>query len=363
MRMQDNSKSLIKAYDAIFDDNNPNQHYWWYYPELNQNDFKLFGEYADGFGHRINSGMQSDVSGDDIYKDFITKIYEKGGKDFFLKDLDTDISERSAHMVSAFFLGHHFSQNLNIFQGIVNDSEFPWLWFLCCLYHDAYFKNEWELKHLYLKPQYFSDSKDVLHDEDIIEKYRDMRLSTGKADHGIYAAAALSNHYDELYSRSERNNNSGNELTVDNDTRKAVNCVAKVIASHNIFLAQHRDEEKYRRFGLDALIPSENSNCKMPKSLSGKYDIDKYDILYLLLCLVDILEPIKRQITPAQVFVEITDRKIVLKLADNIDTAARCDYISNILEAERWLNYISVNLSKYDTECNISIEIEDINQL
>lgn len=323
--VMDSYKEIV---DSVFYNDTYN---WWYYKSLNRGSFNYF-------------------SLKESSRELIETIYHAGGKDSFFNELDGDLDEkRCIHMVSAFFLGHYFVRRLSIFSELKQDNSFSWFWYLCCLYHDVYFNNEKSGDHQYNTPYYFGDSRLLLYSKDTIEKYRDLRLMDGCYDHGIYAASALSNHYHILY---DKNRNISNKLNIDRDTKNSVNCIAKVIASHNVFIASNKTQEKYQKAGLDSLIPSENSSCKMPKKKG------KYELLYLLLCLVDILEPTKRNMNIENIMLEIRNGNTIELTFDSINNADYCnEYFKNIIDSEMWLNYISVNFSKSRNHYIINIEL------
>ena len=341
--------SLFEIYERVFEDST-NKYRWWYYHSLSRHSFgynarDLFYEYV-----QYNSAS-----------DLIRKIYYAGGKDTFFARIDRELDERSRHMVSAFFLGHYLARNLAVFQNLCNDPDFPWLWFLCCLYHDAFFRNETSHKHAYLSPHYYFDSKNLLYSKTIIEYYRDYRLLNGCCDHGIYAAAALSYYYRKLFISNVRANIQNdydycekNHLKINRETFQSVNKIAKVIASHNIFLAQNeKDKEKYKDACLEKLIPSANDNRKMPKRKG------KYELLYLLLCLVDVIEPTKRDLDLRHIELDIEGNKnlrIVIHL--NADLYANQHYVANIICAETWLNFINIENKNNNRYVEILIKTE-----
>ena len=339
--------SLFDIYEKIFKTDSRNYR-WWYYRELDNIWFNydltsIFddkNEYCNRAGELIN------------------EIYIAGGKDCFFKDLIEELGARSRHMVSAFFLGHYIVHGITAFRELLNDSDFSWLWFLCCLYHDSYFENEKSHAHSNYSPRYYFDSKNLLYSKTIIENYREFRLLNGCYDHGIYAASALSFNYRILYNKRMRRKTDDNysderKLRITDETLKAINCVAKVIASHNIFLAQNEDTKKlYAIAGLEKLIPSEFDNCKMPKEKS------KFELLYLLLSLVDILEPIKRNISLNQVKLEIENERVIhIRLDSSSNLSNCCRYTYNVIDAETWLNFISINYEKKGNQIEIKISI------
>ncbi len=339
--------SLFDIYEKVFK-KDARKYRWWYYRKLdnNWNNYDLTSIFDD---------KNEDCNRAD---DLIYEIYIAGGKDRFFKDLLEELGERSRHMVSAFFLGHYLAHGITAFQELLNDSDFSWLWFICCLYHDSYFKNEKSHAHSNYLPSYYLDSKNLLYSKTIIEKYREFRLLNGCYDHGIYAASALSHNYRTLYNKRMRRKIDNNyaderELRITDETRKAINCVAKVIASHNIFLAQNEDTKKvYSIAGLEKLIPSESDNCKMPKGKS------KYELLYLLLSLVDILEPIKRNISLKQLKLELENERVIHIRMDSSGNLSNCTrYTFNVIDAETWLNYISINYEKKENTIEIKIKI------
>lgn len=329
-------KNLKEIYEEEFNDKTVK---WWYYNDLDLSYLK------DCF--LTKGGSES----------LIRYIYKFGGKSKFFSNLNNIIGSRSLHMVSAFFMGFCFIDKISLFQDLKVDSEFPWLWFLCCLYHDAYFDKEKlyenEGKTPEYIPKYFADSNGLLYDKETIEKYRNYRLSNGKADHGIYAAAALSKHYKELFFEKDK----GTKLTVNKETMSAVNKVAKVIACHNIFIAMadnaiklKRITDEYLYYELKKLIPNSMNNCRMPKSNS------EYEMLYLLLCLCDVLEPSKRGFDLSKVYMEVIDNDIIL----NFDTNDDCEekYQKNILDMLKWLNYVTVSIDENHNTVNIKITIQ-----
>ena len=336
--------SLYEIYEKVFDEE-ASKYRWWYYHKLDKSRFNyslkdIFNEKGEYY-NRAN--------------DLIHTIYYAGEKDCFFEGLREELGERSRHMVSAFFLGHYLVHSITAFQELLNDTVFSWLWFLCCLYHDSYFKNEKSPAHPYYVPSYYWDSKNLLYSKTIIEKYRDYRLFNRCYDHGIYAASALSHHYRTLYNKRKNekdvNHYDEGKLRITDETLKAINCVAKVIASHNIFIAQSENEkDNYIIAGLDKLIPSESNNCKMPKRKG------KYELLYLLLSLVDVLEPIKRNISLEQVELEINNESTVhIRLNSGGNLSDCCRYIYNIIFAETWLNYLRINYEKRKDQIDIEL--------
>ena len=345
--------TLFEIYDKVYS-KDADKYRWWYYSDLQ----KGYLNYSlEDLFKKEDEAIKNNNQDDNCQTpscEFIQEIYRAGRKEDYFQELLKELSERSRHMVSAFFLGHYIAHNTSVFDPICYDYHFPWLWFLCCLYHDVFFQNETSHSHFYMKPRYYGFSKGLLYNKETIERYREYRLLNSRCDHGIYAAAALSNYYcKKYYEHFKKGNAERDNLNMDDDTLRAVNCVAKVIASHNIFIAQSNTEiEKYRKAGLEKLIPSETNNCKMPK---GK---NKYELLYLLLCLVDVLEPIKREVDLHQVSLIVDGNTITMQI-DSANNLSDCiNYLSNIIMAETWLNYIKIDSCKKDDIIKISITIK-----
>ena len=304
----------------------------------------------------------NDYTFEDIWHNpecFIKQMFDRGGKSEFWKDISLS-TRRYKHMMVAFFLGHYISKNFSIFDNLNNDgSFFPWAWFLCCLYHDAYSDSERKMKgrryhkdYSDYRRYYFDKPNHALYGLNIINGYDNYRFKycNKKRDHGIYAADRLAKSYNRIFNQFNlRQVFLANNLYIDEELCDRVNHIAQVIACHNLFLCQNKDDEyMYDACGLQELIPTQNCSCKMPKFLNY------YGQMYFLLCLCDNIEPTKRGIDLAVLHIDVNNG-IEIKLPN--DNITHYYYAKTQFELNSWLNYIKVSVENKDNKYTIKYEI------
>ena len=341
-------ESLLKLYDKIYRKSSEYNYEWEYY---------LFDD-KSVFNQSFPEMFSTDT------RELIMKIFTRGSKKDLSEDFISLSDKRCQHVVSAFFMGHYIVRKISFFSELLEnnlisyDKErfFSWLWYLCCLYHDAYFDKEVLDKdandNTTIDYTFAKESEGLLYDEDTIRKYEKYRKTRKRNDHGIYAASILSQKF------LKRENTPINDLSVPivtDENKKWVCKIAKVIACHNIFIClSSNDKKKYQDAELNNLIPSEYDNCKMPRSNSI------FEKLYLLLCICDILEPVKRGLFLQDIKMSSKDNQITIVMYMSKSNAKLSDYnnyFKNIIDAECWLNYIRVSYNKTKERIRVNITI------
>ena len=341
--------SLLEIYSKVY--KNKKQYNWQYYNNSYVN---------PNYDKAIDEGLE--IFGSQQTNSFIQSIFQRGLKSELAKIFDELSDERSLHVASVFFMGHFLAKKLVIFNELFNYKsktnvtrfDFSWFWFLCALYHDAFFDKEKidnNNSNYTSNYSYASASRGLLYDKTTIEKYDIFRKTNGRNDHGIHAASELTKNYSSLESTPD---NYQSNILVTEESKECICKIAKVIACHNIFIClSDKDKNEYTKAGLQNLIPSVTDSCKMPQSKGF------FELLYLLLCICDVLEPTKRNINLNQLQLSTKDKnQIIIRFesnADNTVIANYNNYIKNIIDAECWLNYIKVNYSKSDNKYRINI--------
>ena len=255
--------------------------------------------------------------------EFIETYFEYGNKNEFLfkslfYDEQEDYSkqeERAIHTVNTFFLGIYLKERIDFLkphknsflgQGDIKDN-FLWAWFLCSLYHDAFFDKKEDIT---VNCHYNHFSKGLLYNPDLIQRYygkcktkETAYKNEPKFDHGIVAAEKLFCNYSNMVKTASNNPNFDFKnfqmsfefcgLKINNSTFHAMCKIAKIIACHSIFIADKNEESKYGK--LPELIPGNKKFFYMP-NIKNHNTMNSYEKLYFLLALVDTLEPSKRGI-------------------------------------------------------------------
>lgn len=215
-----------------------------------------------------------------------------------------ELRGRLRHIVSLFFFGHVFYQNIPIIKteiqnqfkqfvknGMFKETDdiqqnFSFMWFLLCMFHDLGYAYEKKL----IPSQDDSNSLDKpvgflppIYSTENIEKYANYRHCVfGCDDHGIYGGKVFYNEMLDI----------GNEIAKNEKLKKRFEkgveeiyqYAAWVIACHNIFYNSGDDEytQCYKCMGLSDFIKSK-SRCLTLKN----------NPLLFLLCLADSIEPTK----------------------------------------------------------------------
>ncbi len=235
--------------------------------------------------------------------EFIKNYFKRGGKGGIFKEYFTiknSLLHRSKHTVSIFFIGILIYHNSIIKQKMcggrnLNRIDFPFLWFLTCLFHDFgydYEKNSrkysskikdidslrryFEVEHYLLDKNPNNIPKDLYKN---ISNYFLYKLTERKEiDHGIVAGMYL---YDMLVkNRLFRRNGNDNVFYWGDDLDDEYALAGATIATHNIWFAGSNMKKIYEGYNLDCLINH------MPISS------EEAPLLFLL-GLVDTIDPIK----------------------------------------------------------------------
>ena len=311
---------------------------------------------------------------------FVKQMFDHGGKSSFWEGVQLE-EKRYKHMMCAFFLGHYIKKEIpllaNVFEG--QDAEFfSWAWFLCCLYHDAFFdiEREKDVSHSknrigrmrgtkygddymkYSRP-YFRNGDGTLYDLKTINRYDTYRFRyfNGIRDHGIIAGDQLARKYSQFFCEVQNNTIALPDwLKINDRLNEKVQMIARVIACHNIFICTKKeDERKYRDCDLEHLILTSNNDCKMPKRLSteGK--------LYFLLCLCDSIEPTKRGFDDSSSLNFQIDQNcitVILTNAGNNETVEK--YIQTQEELNKWLRYVYVTAGSNYNTTKVNYRIDNV---
>lgn len=316
--------------------------------------------------------------------EFIETYFEHGNKNEFLfnslfYDEQEDYNkqeERAVHTVNTFFLGLHILENIAFLSPSKNSflgqnekgNNFLWAWFLCSLYHDSFFdKNE----DVIVNCDYHHFSKGLLYNPDLIQRYYEKcktketaYKNEPKFDHGIVAAEKLYSNYTNMIVEELKSmpntfkdfiSNKDLEhcgLRINYSTFSAMCKIAKIIACHNIFVADKKEESKYEK--IPELIPGNKKFFHMP-NIKNHNTLNSYEKLYFLLALVDTLEPSKRGIPLDEINIQVDKIKYgvydlhIIFLSDKGDQER---YLSGISKLSDWLNFVSV----YNKEKTICID-------
>ncbi|MDY6367125.1 MAG: hypothetical protein SPL13_01205 [Clostridia bacterium] len=299
--------------------------------------------------------------------EFINDYFYAGGKLHFLSESITDIRnfdlERCKHVVNTYYLGLYLLEKIDYLQIkkplFSNKKDYLWAWFLCSLYHDAFF-NERNEPNIVCSFGYENHSKRLLYSADTLQKYYWKNINRKTSyngdviyNHGIVGAEALyqnfikdlENHIREGFCSLEGFLNNGaimhdcNRL-VSYKSYVAMCKVAKVIASHAVFIAEEDNKQKYLDAGLGCLVPTAHKSIRMPKE---KKSLNEYEKLYYILSLVDNIEPTKNGIAMQDVFIDIVkiDNKsysMIIKIIALKDKTE--DYLNNLKNLSNWLSYV-----------------------
>lgn len=309
---------------------------------------------------------------------FVKQMFDHGGKSSFWEGVQLE-EKRYKHMMCAFFLGHYIKKKTSLLADVFEGKDstyFSWAWFICCLYHDAYFHIEKEGKNPatrfgsmrgtkhgndyseYNRP-YFKNAEGALYDLNIINGYDTFRFRYFNRirDHGICAGDQLARKYCQILNDVQSKTLSLPKGLIINDClNEKVKMVARVIACHNIFICTKKDDEdKYRDCGLQSLIPTFDNDCKMPKRLTteGK--------LFFLLCLCDSIEPTKRGFDDSSSLdFQIDQNCITAELTNKGNNEIAEKYIQTQEELNKWLRYVCVSAESNHNTTIIKYRMDNV---
>lgn len=307
--------------------------------------------------------------------EFIETYFEHGNKNEFLfkslfdfqQEDNPEQIKRATHTVNTFFLGLYLKEKIdyliphkNSFLGQTKDgNNFLWAWFMCSLYHDAFFD---ENEDVTVNCDYSHFSKGFLYNSDLIQRYYEKcktketaYKNEPKFDHGIVAAEKLYCNYinmivEEFGNESNKFKNFiANKdlehcgLRINYSTFSAMCKIAKIIACHNIFVADKKEESKYEK--IPELIPGNKKFSYMP-NIKKRHIINSYEKLYFLLALVDTLEPSKRGIDLKDInihVVKVQNGEYVLQIETLGSIDKQKEYYNGIKQLSNWLNFVEKN--------------------
>jgi hypothetical protein len=263
--------------------------------ELNQSDWDYYYDFSSVV---LTNPFDNHVT----HSDFIKSYFKRSGKSIVLDLIDITDNEifKAEHTNSIFFLGILLFKNTEIdkeyFKDYNSDSykEFPFIWFLTCLFHDFGMKQEsskellsniidietlkknYKIRYCFLEKNISGIDKLLFNHIRQYFLYR--RLHHKKIDHGILAGLYF---YDRLVKNrilKQKKNTDG--LFWGKELEKQYALVASAISIHNMWFPNDKSACEYIKFEMKGLI-----NAK-PISLK------KSPLLYLL-GIVDTIDPIK----------------------------------------------------------------------
>ncbi len=269
------------------------------------------------------SDMEVDSTAQDLFDNknalsFIKSAFKKGSKDKALDIIyrnEFEISQyRSNHTLSAYLLGITLRDKLCIdMRELPKVDEIPtknflYFWSLTCLYHDFAFSVEEKSKELISKISNMDDlikcfeiKYSMLEEseiKDLINNYFIYRLKERNTiDHGIVGAMLLYSGLMEQYAEAIKEENITskisfihNGLKYSREYKKQILFIANTIAQHNMWRADEKTINLYKKYHLEPLIPNNNNSHMIRINQSNEGQKNK---LLFLLCLVDTIEPIK----------------------------------------------------------------------
>lgn len=300
---------------------------------------------------------------------FINNYFGYGGKaDFLLTSVYENNPHRATHVVNTYFLGLYLMSTLSFLKPTydLKDGKMLWAWFLCALYHDAFFDAD-DVNADDISYDYCQFTQNFLYSPTLLKNYFDKNANPETSydggvhlDHGIVSASKLYKNYvntlDCAVKYCDGNISDfftddgvkiGDSLKINHETFALLCKIAKVIACHNVFIcADKASEQKYRKAHLEQLIVGHGKFYKTPRSSNSlRGDFEK---LYYLLCLTDTLEPSKRGI-------DLNEIDLAVECLENcysidITGTDNPQYLQGIKDLEIWLNGITVKGKKIEIQ-------------
>lgn len=295
---------------------------------------------------------------------FICDFFDCGDKTSLLGGIGSQLSaNRCKHILSTYLLGialheRFYSACSEDFGIDANDDakygKNPWLytWFLTCLFHDIGYVYEEGKEQFKMVARY----KKLCNDElsfPLAVQYFKYRKKHGVADHGIVGGLILYTKLHDLFKNVLKNTvekvqNNIYYGTALYDLHKIAACA---IMRHNMWTADEKQEEEYKKAGLEPLIKGGTYS-----KLSVKNGFS------FLLGLCDSIEPIKRfdcvetRFLLDHIDVCIGDSNLSIKFSPVLNARK---YYRIVETFSAWL-YVKTKAS-YDAEFgdNIDIMLED----
>ncbi|MFW5701244.1 MAG: hypothetical protein ACOCWM_06090, partial [Cyclobacteriaceae bacterium] len=237
--------------------------------DLNQSDWDYYHDYATKI-------LSNPFGGGNNHSNFIKEYFKRSGKEIVLELIDIKDKEilKAAHTNSIFFLGILIHKNTDLNNDYFTElnkagyKEFPFMWFLTCLFHDFAMQQEvsekllkkivdidglykyYGIRHKLLEKRVKGISRPLFNHIRNYFLYR--RFKHKKIDHGILAGIYF---YDRLVKNriiKERERN--NDLFWGKELEKQYGQIAAAIATHNIWFPTDKTACDYIKFEMKELI-------------------------------------------------------------------------------------------------------------
>lgn len=292
-------------------------------------------------------------------KEVVKNQFSKFGKgdtkyNKLLSEIEDIDDVRCAHIIYTFLLGIYFYKKNDLIRVTIDDSvkkklmdaghpnDFPFLWFLICLFHDLGYSEENKHHHSRIGVNWANNQKKPAAFNGVPELYSKIykqyflyrKIEHGKTDHGIYAGLKM---YEDLRKiQKEQKKNHQDEDVWRDKLVSLYNLTSWVVLAHNVYFTLDTKLETcalYKKYSLDELIleTTGQGNVKnYPIRLS------EYPVLFLF-CLVDLIEPMKRiekiECCDEIVF-EIGEDKLII--SSKLECVCIKKYFKDIADAEDW---------------------------
>lgn len=310
-----------------------------------------------------NSKVELEIEGvwEDKYKanEFIQLYFKKGGKSVFsFEGLDYfgKPDERNMHTVSLYILGIYFFDDLyNSKKSDLSRDEFLYLWYMACLYHDIGYAIENSEDYEYKTLEDFIKQIDLKEKEDIFKKCDNQKLCNKKLcsgyynyimetrnhiDHGIVGGILLYKKLIESYYKAKAkvkakadNSNPNDSFHTEDGLYFSPNLfpyyaiAAEAIIRHNMWYLNENNKADYEKYEIEEL-------CADNKVKASD------DIILLLLCLGDIIEPLKKFSYDCNVLneIDIEINNNVLEIKAAADSTKYVEYLKEIESLEGFVD-------------------------
>lgn len=323
---------------------------------------------------------------------FIEKYFITGGKGSAIKDIVDYFNDkntfRASHSVSIYLMGLVFYNNCNELKDRINKqiveigiTDFKYIWFLICLYHDYC---------SYIEIKSFNKNTDItcvckglddmnnvfftdIYSKQNIKSYYKHRKINGKIDHGIYGGWLLQKELRDNFERAKKKSETANQddfsyngLHWSTSHKNWYDFVASIIIKHNIWFAnEDRLSEKMSAQIKEYENSIDNNMHNFIIRDSGRIKISDNPLLFLFFIL-DTIEPIKRyckndtgdkepkEVLNAIAFdISFSNEQFTFRINSNNKFDIKlCSEIRE--QAKKMENWMDINV-KIDTTCNTII--------
>lgn len=271
-----------------------------------------------------------------------------------LQEIKSISNVRCAHIIFTFLLGLFiYKQSEPIKSAIDKTTErlltnaghpndFPFLWFLICLFHDLGYSEENKQQNSRIRVDWVNNQKKPAAFDGVPELYSKIyrqyflyrKIEHGKTDHGIYAGLKMFKILCNIRKKHTDNSKGGWKKELED----LYNLASWVVLAHNVWFAKDVELEKcskYEKYNLKKLILPTTKKGDVRKN-AYPIRLSNYPVLFLF-CLVDLIEPMKRIEKIGccdEIDFEISDNKV--KISSDLDCACVKNYLNEISKAEDW---------------------------